>query len=229
MKKVRIITLIGLFAFLSSVSYAAKPTSVDSTGNETSWAQTECTMVSEGELVYPIGRHLAGQVIPTGFDPYGYNYQGHLFKGSYANVYLNADGFPPYMGDDVAYINANPTVTSKWYWGYRQYDLQMKWNDTWLSNSDCDGDDLLDRHYGFADYIGSGAWTTNQYGGEGWAALTKIQAVPGDAYLFDSMWYTADGIEIGEEIWDEFAITQDVLSSEGALYVSPAGPGFGKY
>jgi hypothetical protein len=41
----------------------------------------------------------------------------------------------------------------------------MKWNDAWLANVDCDGDGLLDRHYGFGSYIGSGAWLTNHMWG----------------------------------------------------------------
>jgi len=38
--------------------------------------------ITEGEIFYSAGHYLAGQPIPTGFDPFGYNYQGHMFKGS---------------------------------------------------------------------------------------------------------------------------------------------------
>jgi hypothetical protein len=41
----------------------------------------------------------------------------------------------------------------------------MKWNDAWLSNKDCDRNNLLDRHYGFEKYVGSGAWCTNHQWG----------------------------------------------------------------
>lgn len=41
----------------------------------------------------------------------------------------------------------------------------MKWNDAWLSNKDCNGDGLLDRHLGYLTYIGSGAWLTNHQSG----------------------------------------------------------------
>jgi hypothetical protein len=44
--------------------------------------------------------YLAGQPLKVGYDPYGYNYQAHMFSGSYVNAYLNAYGFPPYEGDD---------------------------------------------------------------------------------------------------------------------------------
>ena len=43
---------------------------------------------------------------------------------------------------------------------------RRKWNDAWLSNKDCDGDGLLDRHYGLDSYRGSGAWLTNHQSGE---------------------------------------------------------------
>jgi hypothetical protein len=210
--------------------FAAKPVSTDGSGLETAWVQQAgCTTIQAGTLEYPAGRYLAGQPLEVGFDAFGYNYQSHLFKGSYANVYLNGDGLPPYEGDEAAYLALSPSAATKWYWPYRDYDVQMKWNDAWMANTDCDGDGKLDRHYGFASYRGSGAWQTNQYGGDGWASLMKISAVPEDAYQVGNMWYAADGTEIGEEIWGEFAITQDVLSGEGALYVSPAGPGYGQY
>ena len=45
---------------------------------------------------------------------------------------------------------------------------------------------------------------------------------------------TADGGEIGPDIWGEFATIQDVYNDQGTgdhgvLYHSPVGPGFGKY
>jgi hypothetical protein len=50
--------------------------------------------ITEGEILYSLGHYLAGQPVPTGYDDYGYNYQGRLFKGSYFNVYSGGDGFP---------------------------------------------------------------------------------------------------------------------------------------
>jgi len=111
--------------------------------------------------------------------------------------------------------------------------LQMKWNDAWLSNMDCDGDNKLDRHHGFESYIGSGAWLTNHMsGGKGkdhWTYFVKIVAAPADATSSEGLWYAADGTEIGPVIWGAFAIIQEVESGAGATYVSPAGPGFGKF
>jgi hypothetical protein len=233
----------GLLLAGAVTVFAAKPTSVDSNGVESAWEHTSCPSVALGQLTYLPGRYLEGEVIPTGFDVYGYNYQGHLFKGSYANVYLNGNGYPPYEGDDDAYYQrlvddslvtditeAQTKLSKLWYWPYRDYDLQMKWNDAWLANTDCDNNGELDRHFGYDSYIGSGAWQTNQYSGKnGFAALTKIVAVPSDATVSGGYWYTADGVEIGQSIWGEFAIVQDILSGYGALYVSPFTPGYGAY
>lgn len=202
----------------------------------------KCTTIQHGVLTYSVGHYLYGEPLKPGFDPYGYNYQAHLFNGYYANVYLGRDGFPPYEGDDEAYLAENPGAASKWYWPYRDVILNMKWNDAWLSNKDCDYDGLLDRHYGHDSYIGSGAWETNHQFGtyemDGkechWNYFVKIVAVPNDAQLVDGIWYAADGAEIGPEIWGAFAKIQWVENDpcagiHGVQYVSPAGPGFGKW
>lgn len=59
--------------------------------------------------------------------------------------------------------------------------------------------------------------------------FTKIVAVPEDAELKEGVWYTADGTEIGPEIWGSFATIQTVESGEGATYVSPNGAGLGQF
>jgi len=95
----------------------------------------------------------------------------------------------------------------------------------------------------------SGTWTSNigqdgKWTAEGetdpvyemcnWDYFVKIVAVPEDAYLDNGNWMTADGEEIGPSIWGEFAIIQQVENDEcaglhGAQYISPAGPGLGKF
>ena len=124
-----------------------------------------CTTIKEGVLEYSAGHYLEGEPLQVGYDPYGYNYQAHMFKGSYANAYLGRYGFPAYDGDDEAYLAENPDAANTWVWPYRDDYLMMKWNDAWLSNKDCDGDGALDRHYGHDSYIGSGAWLTNHQSG----------------------------------------------------------------
>jgi hypothetical protein len=200
---------------------------------------SDCTRIQDGVLTYSAGHYLEGEPLTIGYDIFGYNYQAHLFVGSYANVYLGRDGYPPYCGDDEAYDQKliDESFTSdpygKWYWPYRDVWLNMKWNDAWLSNKDCDNDGALDRHLGFDSYIGSGAWETNHMRGEDegqkWVYFTKIVAVPADATLLSGKWYAVDGTEIGPVIWGEFATIQEVESGLGATYVSPSGPGFGKW
>ncbi len=191
----------------------------------------DCVTIQDRVLEYSSTHYLAGELLEVGFDPYGYNYQGHMFSGSYANAYLGGYGFPPYEGDDASYLAANPSVVNVWCWDYRDTRVEMKWNDAWLSNKDCNGDGKLDRHFGFASYIGSGAWETNHmWGGEGadkYSYFVKIVAAPADAYKTAGVWYTADGSEIGPDIWGEFAIIQEV--EQGVLYKSPTSAGFGFY
>ena len=163
--------------------------------------KTECTSIQDGTLV-----NSAGEVITTGYNDSGYNYQALMFNG----------------------------VIDDWH-------LIMKWNKAWLSNQDCDDDGLLDRHLGYETYIGSGAWLTNHwtttytddFGNEcEYDEFLKIIAVPTDAELFEGYWYNADGTEIGENIWGQFAIIQYVVNDpcegiEGVQYKSPDHPGFG--
>lgn len=83
---------------------------------------------------------------------------------------------------------------------------------------------------------------------QNWSVFVKIAAVPEDAVHtalaepwvdsdgseYGYMWYTADGTEIGPEIWGAFAIIQGVFNDTGSgdhglFYGSPVGPGFGKF
>ena len=174
-----------------------------------------CTTIQDGTLLTSTGDEMV-----LGYDQWGYNYQAHMFNGKYCDSYRNADWCQP----------------------YKDVDLQMKWNDAWLSNRDCDGDGLLDRHHGFDNYIDSGAWLTNYQAGtyddDGktyrWNYYVKIVAAPSDAVIDGGIWYTDDGTEIGPVIWGAFAIIEQVENDQGTgvhglQYGSPAGPGFGVY
>ena len=192
------------------------PTEQSELDNKAKPEKIECTTIQDGTLLTSDGR-----VITTGYDEWGYNYQAHMFNGGYCDAYRDAE----------------------WCYKWRDVSLMMKWNDAWLSNKDCDGDGLLDRHYGFDSYIGSGAWLTNHQSGEyttdagetcKWNYFVKIVAAPADAYTEGGYWYTADGTEIGPVIWGAFAIVQQVENDacaglHGLQYLSPAGPGFGQY
>lgn len=210
-----------------------------------------CTSIKDGTLEYAAKHYLAGEPFKTGFDAFGYNYQAHLFMGSYANAYLGRDGLPPYEGDDAAYLQRlsdegiEVDLNQKWYWSYRNDAVAMKWNDAWLSNKDCDEDGQFDRHYGFNSYIGSGAWETNHMSGEyeseeipgemcKWEYFVKIIAVPADAILSDGIWYAANGTEIGLDIWSEFAIIQEINNDacggyKGLSYKSALRSGLGNW
>ncbi|MFC1539683.1 hypothetical protein ACFL6H_09680 [Candidatus Latescibacterota bacterium] len=169
-----------------------------------------CATIQDGTIYAS-----TGELITPGYDQYGYNYQALMFNGPYCN-------YDRVIGGD-----------------YCDVKLIMKWNDAWMSNKDCDGDDLLDRHYGFDSYIGSGAWLTNHQSGTNddgtkWTYFVKIVAAPADAISEGGTWYTADGTEIGPVIWGAFAIIQQVENDpsagiHGIQYKSPASPGFGVY
>jgi len=175
-----------------------------------------CVTIQNGTLL-----NSAGELIQPGFDDWGYNYQARNFNGKYCDAYRNA----------------------AWCQPYREDDLMMKWNDAWLSNQDCDGDGLLDRHFGFTSYIGSGAWLTNHQKGvyidekgkkQRWEYFVKIVAAPADAYVAGGVWKAADGTEIGPVIWGEFAVIQEVYNdtgtgAHGVLYLSPYSAGFGRF
>lgn len=173
----------------------------------------KCATIQGGGLVDSKGNPLA-----PGYDQWGYNYQAHIFNGLYGN-----------------YTRPTPPVTEG-------DNLQMKWNDAWLSNKDCDGDGKLDRYYGYPSYIGSGAWLTNHMWGTyevsgttyKWDYFVKIVAAPSDATNVGGVWYTSDGVEIGPAIWGAFAVIQEVYNDQGTgdhglLYKSPAAPGLGAY
>ena len=158
------------------------------------------------------------EVITTGYDEWRYNYQARLFNGLYCDSYRDA----------------------AWCQPYKDVKLSMKWNDAWISNKDCDGDGLLDRHLGFDTYIGSGAWLTNHFVGEyegsdgqtcKWTYFVKIVAAPEGAYELGGYWYAADGALIGPVIWGDFAYIQweynDPCGGPHDGYVSPDRAGLG--
>lgn len=217
MKKKVLVVLVVLLALglTTSVVLADPPTKVDSNGVEVEWKDSgsQCTKIQSGTLL-----RSDGVTIQTGYDEWGYNYQAHMFNGGYCDAYRDA----------------------AWCQDYKDVDLIMKWNDAWLANVDCDNDGLLDRHYGYASYIGSGAWLTNHQKGTyeqdgttcNWEYFVKIVAAPADANKTDGVWYGADGTEMGPAIWGEFAIIQQVendpcLGTTGLQYLSPDHAGFG--
>lgn len=182
-------------------------------------AKADCATIKDGTIL-----DSAGNVIETGNDQFGYNYQAHNFNGTYDRSDRVHDG--TYWGTVADYVDDK---------------LMMKWNDEWLSNKDCDGDNKLDRHFGHPSYIGSGAWLTNHVEGEYYDAdgnvchytyFVKIVAVSSNDNLVAGIWHDADGVEIGPEIWGEFAIIQSIYNDpcggfHGVEYLTPSRPGLG--
>lgn len=208
----------GIVWLVAALGLAALPVRVE--------ARRVCVEIAGGAIAYPAGHYLAGSKVLEGFDPYGYNFQEHLFIGAYANAYLGADGFPPYDGDDAAYLALNPEAEQLWYWPYRRLELRMSWDEAWLSNRDCDGDRRLDRHRGHSSYLASGAELTNHIaGGQGearWTHFSRMVAAPGDAVLRDGLWYRPDGTPIGPVIWGGFAVAVRRGSGLSGVFVRPA-------
>jgi len=177
-------------------------------------AKVKCTTIQSGLI-----KDSTGNPIEVGYDDWGYNYQAFMFNGYYCDSYRDA----------------------AWCQDYKDVELIMKWNEAWMSNKDCDGDGLLDRHYGFDSFIGSGAWLTNHQKGTylddesnecRWSYFGKIIAAPLDAAVTDGVWYNSDGVEIGPVIWGQFAIIQDITNDacagfKGVYYKSPDHAGFG--
>lgn len=240
MRNVFVLGIVALLTLAMGIGFGGAQPPGETNGND------KCTTIQSGELEYSDGHYMEGEPLMTGFDPYGYNYQAHMFEGTYCNVYLGEYGYPAYEGNDEAYYErlvdegyadntteAEELMNDVWCWDSRDTQLLMKWNDAWLSNEDCEEDGKLDRHYGHDSYKGSGAWLTNQMmGGQGkdkWTYFTKIAAVPEDAYEEDGTWYTAEGSEIGPVMWGSFAKIQTVESGEGATNVSPTSAGLGHY
>ena len=67
-----------------------------------------------------------------------------------------------------------------------------------------------------------------------WTYFVKIVAPLDTANKVDGIWYNAEGLEIGPDIWGSFAIIQQIendpfVGGHGKQYGSPAGPGFGQY
>ncbi|MBA7697378.1 hypothetical protein ES703_106043 [subsurface metagenome] len=209
------------------------------------------TTIQDGVLTYATGtgypnHYYGNQIITTGFDEFGLNYQSHMFVGYLANNYLGRSGLPPYGGDDAAYFQrmvtegividisqAQAMASANAYWPRRNEMLVMKWSDAWLSNKDRDGDGILDRN------VGSDVWLTNHIrgtypDGTNWYYFSKMVMPPIGSYKSGGFWYQLDGTIIGSVIWGSYArilqISNDPTVPEHGVYNNWASPtGFGYY
>jgi|SRR3989344_2508865 len=201
MKKMLIFVIIAIMAVATAV-FADKPTQADSNGNEIAWAaSSSCTNIQSGLIT-----DSAGNPVTTGFDQFGYNYQAHLFVGTYDSSDRNLDG--TYWGSTGDYVDDG---------------LIMKWSDDWLANVDCNGDGKLDRGTS-AGGISQG-WLTNQNEGDYDSDSDGTQ----DAhytYFVKIVW-----VGPGGSLWGEYDIIQEVYNDPvggyTGLYSKIGAPGFG--
>jgi hypothetical protein len=158
-----------------------------------------CATIKSGTIL-----DSAGNPLSTGYDQYGYNYQAHVFNGTY-------DGVDRVLGNDNS--------------DFADDSLLMKWSDPWLANVDCNGDHKLDR--GLVNGVVNGTsmgWLTNQYNGDYDSDANGSQ----DAHYtwFDKfVWVGAGGI------WGQFDIVQEVANDPAGglngLQFKIGAPGFG--
>lgn len=156
-----------------------------------------CTSISDGSIV-----DSAGNVITTGFDRFGYNYQAHLFVGTYDSSDRTIDG--TYWGQTGDFVDDK---------------LSMKWSNDWLSNQDCTGDSKLDRGPDGA----SRGWMTNHVNGDYLDGDGNVQQFTD---FIKIVW-----VGPGGPLWNEFEIVQEVWNDPAGgyhgLYNKIAAPGFG--
>jgi hypothetical protein len=151
----------------------------------------------------------AGNPITTGFDQFGYNYQAHMFNGTYDSSDRTIDG--TYWGVVADYVDDQ---------------LIMKWSDAWLANVDCNGDNQLDR--GLVNGVPGGVskgWLTNHLEGDYDSDGDGTQ----DAHYtgFDKIVWVGPGgplwgqYEVIEEVWN------DPVGGYHGLQFKFGTPGFG--
>lgn len=162
-----------------------------------------CATIQGGTIV-----DSAGNPIGLGYDQFGYNYQAHLFNGTYDSSDRVLDGL--YWGD--------PASTD-----YADDSLIMKWSDAWLANVDCNADGKLDR--GLVDGVAGGTskgWLTNQINGE----YTVAGVAQHYTYFAKIVW-----VGPGGSLWGQYEIIQEVSNDRAAglhgLQIKVGAPGFG--
>ncbi|KKW19553.1 MAG: hypothetical protein A2W52_01255 [Candidatus Taylorbacteria bacterium RIFCSPHIGHO2_02_49_25] len=178
-----------LIAF-ADTAFAAKPSS--------------CATIQSGTIT-----DSSGNPLTVGYDQFGYNYQAHMFNGTYDSSDRNIDG--TYWGSTGDYVDDS---------------LIMKWSDAWLANVDCNGDGKLDR--GLVDGVVGGTskgWLTNEVNGDYDSDGDGIQ----DAHY---TWFVKIvWVGPGGSLWGEYEIIQEVYNDPvggfHGLQFKVGAPGFG--
>lgn len=168
----------------------------------TASAAPPCATIQGGTITDSVGNPVS-----VGFDEFGYNYQAHLFVGTYDSSDRTLDG--TYWGSTGDYVDDG---------------LIMKWSDDWLANRDCDGNGKLDRGSA-APYGTSQGWLTNQNEGDYDSDGNGTQ----DAhytYFAKIVW-----VGPGGSLWGQYEIVQEVYNDPvggfHGLQLKVGAPGFG--
>ena len=166
-------------------------------------AAPACATIQDGTIT-----DSTGNPIQTGYDQFGYNYQAHMFNGTYDGSDRVLDGL--YWGDPASV-------------DYADDSLIMKWSDAWLANVDCNGDGKLDR--GLVNGVVSGiskGWLTNQINGD----YTNADGVQHYTWFDKIVWVGAGG-----SLWGQYEISQEIVNDPAAdmngLQFKTGSPGFG--
>lgn len=188
-----------VLSLLVTPALADKPVATDQNGNEVAWAASlnSCAKIQDGTITDKFGN-----VLVSGFDKWGYNYQAHLFNGYYANYSRPA------------------TLATEGDW------LVMKWSDSWLANVDCNHDGKLDR--GLVDGVVGGislGWETNHVVGSYDSDSDGVN----DAHYTDFVKIVWTGP--GSPLWGQYTLIQEVYNDPvggyHGLLTKLGTPGFG--
>ncbi len=188
MNKKYLLTVTAIIVMLGLAAVTASPA-----------AGKQCATIQDGVLTDSYGNLLV-----MGYDQFGYNYQAHLFNGTYDSVDRVLDG--KYWGSTGDYVDDT---------------LIMKWSDDWLSNQDCDGDGRLDRGTSGVSL----GWETNHVIGDYDSDGDGID----DAhytYFVKIVW-----VGPGGPLWGQYELIQEVyndpLGGYHGLFYKVNPPGFG--
>lgn len=162
----------------------------------------KCENIQSGNIT-----DTAGNPLSTGYDDFGYNYQSHMFNGTYDGADRVMDG--AYWGQTGDFVDDK---------------LIMKWSDEWLSNLDCNGDGKLDR--GLVKGVVGGTskgWLTNQIEGD----YTDSEGVNRNYTYFAKIVWTGPG----SPLWGQYTTVQEIendpFNGTKGLQVKLGAPGFG--
>jgi hypothetical protein len=198
----KLLGIVALFFSLASFGLS-RSEPAELSAKVSTFANSNCATIQSGTI-----RDTGGNVLKSGYDKYGYNYQAHMFNGTYDGSDRNLDG--TYWGSTGEFVDDK---------------LIMKWSDEWLASVDCNGDGLLDR--GLVNGVVGGVslgWLTNNISGD----YTNLQGGTSHYTDFVKIVWTGPG----SPLWGQYSIIQEVLNDpaggfHGLLFKEYGAPGFG--